>query len=69
MVYGKNAKVGNITVFSREGAINAFKAFASRCYNELTLESSVVLSDVTLDMFALGFTPDEVEALEISAIS
>ena len=69
MVYGKNARVGNKIVFSREGAINAFKTFAKLCYNDLTLESSIVLSNVARDMYALGFTPDEVEALEIASIS
>lgn len=68
MEYGKNAKVGNIIVFSREGAERAYKIFCEIFNKEMTLEASAIQSDVMLDMFALGFTPEEVEALELSAM-
>lgn len=68
MTYGKNAKIGNITVFSREGAINAFKLISEICLSNLTMESSVVHSNAMLDMFALGFTPSECEAIETAVL-
>lgn len=68
MKYGINARVGNLVVFSRQGAIEAFKNFAKYCYNNLSLESSCVLSDCALDMHKLGFSWDEIEALEIESI-
>lgn len=66
MTYGRNAKVGNITVFTREGAINAYKIFCELFNKELTLEASAVLSDAMKDMFKLGFTAEECENIEIS---
>jgi hypothetical protein len=69
MKYGKNARVANIMVFSREGAENAYKTLARICYKDMTMESSCVLSSAMLDMLALGFTPSECEALELSAIA
>lgn len=69
MKYGVNARVGNMVVFSREGAIEAFKRFAKICYNNLTMESSCVLSDCADDMHKLGFSWEEIEAMEIQAIA
>lgn len=69
MKYGVNARVGNVVVFSREGAIEAFKRFAKICYNNLTMESSCVLSDCADDMHKLGFSWEEIEAMEIQAIA
>ena len=63
------AKVGNIQVFTIEGAVDAFKMFAHRCYENLTMESSIVLSDVSEDMIRIGFTWDEIEQFELSAIN
>lgn len=68
MEYGKNARVGNITVFSREGAIRAFKLFFERFTRDMTMEASIVVSDAMTDMLALGFTPEEVEEIELSTI-
>lgn len=62
------AKVGNIQVFTVERAIEVFKMFAVRCYENLTLESSTVLTDVSFDMVKIGFTWAEIEAMEIEAI-
>ena len=69
MKYGKNARVANIAVFSREGAENAYKTLAHICYKDMTIESSSVLSSAMLDMLALGFTPAECEEIELSAIA
>lgn len=69
MKYGVNARVGNIAVFSREGAVEAFKRFVKICYNNMTMESSCVLSGCADDMHALGFSWDEIEEMEIKAIA
>lgn len=58
------ARIGNIQVFTLEGAIAAYKAFAKRCYDNLTMESSVVLSEVADDMLRLGFTLAELDEME-----
>ena len=39
------AMVGNIRVFTMERAVEVYKMFAARCYADLTMEASVVLSD------------------------
>lgn len=66
MTYGKDARVGNLIVFSREGAIDKYKTICKVCNKYGTMESSIVQSNAMLDMFKLGFTPDEVEQIEIS---
>lgn len=69
-INGKHgAKVGNIQVFTIERAVEVFKMFVARCYENLTMESSVVLSAVSDDMHRLGFTWSEIEEMEIAAIS
>lgn len=45
------------------------KMFAARCYADLTMEASVVLSDVGDDMHRLGFTWAEIEDMELEAIA
>lgn len=55
-------------MFTYKGAIEVFKIFVERCYKELTLESSAVLSDVSADMHKIGFDWDEIEKLEIETI-
>lgn len=62
------AKIGGITVFTYERAAEVFKTFAARCYNNLTMESSAVLSDVSDDMHRIGFGWDEIEQMELEAI-
>ena len=63
------ATVGNIQVFTLERAVEVFKIFAARCYENLTPESSCVLSDVSEDMHRLGCTWSEIEAMELEAIA
>lgn len=65
-VYG--AKVGNLTVFTRDGAIEAYKKFVKVCNTNLTMESSSVLSDVSADMNKIGFTYEELESIEIEVL-
>ena len=50
------AKIGNIQVFTKARAVEVFKLFAERCYNDLTMESSAVLSSVAEAMHKIGFT-------------
>lgn len=64
MKYGVNARVGNLVVFSREGAVEAYKIFVRLFNKYMNMEASVVLSDATEDMVALGFTYAECENIE-----
>lgn len=63
------AMVGNIRVFTMERAVEVYKMFAARCYADLTMESSVVLSSVGDDMHRLGFSWAEIENMELEAIA
>lgn len=65
-VYG--ARVGNIQVFTLARAVEVFKMFAEHCYSNLTIEASIVLSDVGEDMHRLGFSWEEIEAMELEVI-
>ncbi len=64
MKYGVNARVGNKIVFSREGAIEAYKIFVRLFIKYMNMEASIVLGDATEDMIALGFTYAECEDIE-----
>jgi hypothetical protein len=64
MKYGVNARVGNKVVFSREGAIDAYKIFVRLFDKYRNMEASIVLGDATEDMIALGFTYAECEDIE-----
>ena len=69
IVNGKyGATVGNLQVFTTEGAENAYRTFCRVCLKNLTLESSVVLSRVADDMKKLGFTPSQLEDIEIEVL-
>lgn len=61
-VYGMT--VGCRTVFTMDGAIKRYKLFLEHCYNPLTPESAIILSDVQNDMVKIGLTWDEVERME-----
>ena len=56
--------IGHKTVFSREGAIERYKAFLEVCYRDLSIEGASVLSDVQSDLVNAGFTWEEVEGIE-----
>lgn len=62
------AKVGNLQVFTFEGAVNAYKTFCKVCLKNITLESSCVLDSVADDMKRLGFTPSQLEDIEIEVL-
>lgn len=68
MKYGTDARVGSVIVFTRDGAIEAFKKIVKLCYRDLTMESSCALSDCANDMRELGFSREEIEAMEIQAL-
>ena len=66
----KTYRIGNKICFSKQGAIDCFKLFAKRCYENLTMESSCVLSDVADDLHReLGLSYNEIEAIEISCMA
>lgn len=60
--------IGGVPVFTLEGAVKAYKAFATICYKNLSLESSCALSTEADKLHAMGFGWDEIEAFEIEAI-
>lgn len=65
VINGKaGAKVGNLQVFTREGAVNAYKIFVRLFQRDMTMAASVVLSDASDDMHRIGFTWDELEEIE-----
>lgn len=63
------AKIGNIQVFTIERAIEVFKMFVSLCYKEITMESSIVLSNVSDDMHNIGFDWETIEKIELETIA
>lgn len=62
------AKVGGRQVFTVQGALDMYRTFCKACLREITPESCYVLSQAACDMYALGFTPAEVEAIEIEVM-
>lgn len=70
IINGKaGAKVGNLQVFTTEGAINAYKIFVRLFQRDLSMAASSVLSDASDDMHRLGFSWDELEEIENSVFS
>lgn len=61
-IYG--TKVGNLQVFTYEGAVNAYKIFCELFNREMTMEASVVASKAAEDMHRLGFSWEEIEKNE-----
>lgn len=61
-------KIGGVTVFTYQGAIDAFKKFSRCVYNDLSFETSVALSNESEKMHELGFTWEQIEKLEIDSI-
>jgi hypothetical protein len=62
------AKVGNLQVFTYEGAVNAYKVFCQIFNRELTTEASAIQSDAALDMHRIGFSWEELEQIELSVL-
>lgn len=59
------AKVGSIKVFTKQGAVEAFKKFQILCNTNATMESIYVMQQVEEDMIKLGFTYRDLEKLDI----
>lgn len=65
MLNGKyGAKIGNILIFTKQGALDAYKSFLDTCYPKLSYESFLVLSQVEEDMIKIGFSYEELEQIE-----
>jgi len=62
------AKIGNLQVFTYEGAIKAYKIFCEIFNNDMTMEASVICSNAAEDMHKLGFSWEEIENIELSAL-
>jgi len=56
--------IGGRTVFTREGAINVYRLFLKVCYGDLNNGTAHALAQVEDDMLRVGFTWDEIEAIE-----
>lgn len=67
--HNKLNTVGGVPVFTIEGAVNAYKAFAARCYANLTMESSVALADEAAKLHDMGISWDDIETIENQAIA
>lgn len=67
--HSKLNKIGGITIFTEQGAIEAYKRFAKLTYNNLSIESSCILSDEAEKMHELGFTWEQIEKLEFEALA
>lgn len=65
-----SVQIGGITVFTYEGAREAYKSFArlAQDFETYGAEGMYALSDESLKMQKLGFDPDEIDQLEIEAI-
>lgn len=60
------AKVGNLQVFTYDGAVNAYKIFCQLFNRDLTPEASAIQSDAALDMHRIGFSWEDIESIELS---
>lgn len=61
-------KIGNLQVFTYEGAIDAYRKFCQLFNASMTMEASSILSDASLDMNRLGFSWEEIEQIELSVL-
>ena len=62
------AMVGHHTIFTRQGAIELYTAFVAHCYEKLDIAGAAVLAQVESDMVAIGFTHEELEAIELGCL-
>lgn len=62
------AKVGNLQVFTYEGAANAYRKICEIFNRDLSMEASAIQSEASLDMNRLGFSWEEIEAIELSTM-
>lgn len=66
-IYG--GQVGGRTVFTRDGAVEVYKAFVEAVYSNFSAESALALDKVEEEMISLGFTREELEQIELSAVA
>jgi hypothetical protein len=62
------AKVGNLQVFTYEGAIRAYKIFCELFNRDVCLETSAVMDDAAKDLHRLGFSWEEIEQIELETL-
>lgn len=65
---GRLNKIGSLTVFTYEGAIEAYKTFVRRYDDDISWSAREVMIKVADDLHALGFSYDEIEAFEIEVL-
>lgn len=61
-MYG--TKVGNLQVFTYDGAEKTYKNFLEICYKDFDISGSIVLSEVEESMIAIGYTWEQLEQIE-----
>lgn len=61
-------KIGGVPMFTINGAAEAYKKLAAHCYEDLTMESCLVLSVESEKLHDLGFIWDEIESFELQAM-
>lgn len=66
-IYG--GQVGGHTVFTREGAVEVYKTFVETVYSNFSTESALAIGKVEEEMIDLGFTWEELEQIELSAVA
>jgi cysteine sulfinate desulfinase/cysteine desulfurase-like protein len=57
--------VAHRTVFTKKGAIERYKMILETCYNPLTVEGAIVISDCQDDLVKAGFEWEEIKQIEI----
>jgi hypothetical protein len=60
------AHVGNLPVFTYEGAVRAYKIFVQLFDKDVCMETSVAMGNAAKDLHNLGFSWEEIEEIEIS---
>lgn len=61
--------LAGVSLSTYEKAIEVYKSFARRCYNNLTMEASVALENVVREMMEFGFTRQEIEKYDEEVIA
>ncbi|MBQ7673540.1 MAG: hypothetical protein IJT36_03325 [Alphaproteobacteria bacterium] len=61
--------LAGVPLSTYEKAIEVYKSFARRCYNNLTMAASVALDNVVEDMISFGFTRQEIEKYDEEVIT
>lgn len=65
----KTYRIANKICFTQESALEYFRLLATRCQRELTLESSVILTNAADELHReLGLSYQEIEQIEKSCL-